>query len=126
MEPTAPTSDAPITITVAHGDGIGPEIMEATLRILEAAGAPLQYDTIKVGKEVYTSGHSSGIAPESWDTIRKNKILLKAPITTPQGGGYKSLNVTLRKSLGMFANVRPVKSVAPFVASPHPQIDLVI
>lgn len=126
MEPTAPTSDAPITITVAQGDGIGPEIMEATLRILEAAGAPLQYDTIKVGKEVYTSGHSSGIAPESWDTIRKNKILLKAPITTPQGGGYKSLNVTLRKSLGMFANVRPVKSVAPFVASPHPQIDLVI
>ncbi|MEM1057089.1 MAG: NADP-dependent isocitrate dehydrogenase [Bacteroidota bacterium] len=126
MEPTAPTAADPIRITVAHGDGIGPEIMDATLRILEAAGAPLAYDTIKVGKEVYTSGHSSGIAPESWDTIRRNKILLKAPITTPQGGGYKSLNVTLRKSLGMFANVRPVKSVAPFVASPHPDIDLVI
>ncbi len=114
------------TIAVAHGDGIGPEIMDATLRILEASGAPLRYDTIQVGEAVYKSGHSSGIAPESWDTIRTHRILLKAPITTPQGGGYKSLNVTLRKSLGMFANVRPVRSYAPYVASPHPKMDLVI
>ncbi|MEL6616338.1 MAG: isocitrate/isopropylmalate family dehydrogenase, partial [Bacteroidota bacterium] len=89
---TTPTADAPATITVAHGDGIGPEIMEATLRILEASGAPLRYETIQVGEAVYTSGHTSGIAPESWETIRRNRILLKAPITTPQGGGYKSLN----------------------------------
>ncbi len=121
---THPTETIPVV--VAHGDGIGPEIMEATLRILDAAGAPLHYDTIEVGEAVYKSGHTSGIAPEAWDTIRKNKILLKAPITTPQGGGYKSLNVTLRKSLGMFANVRPVKSFAPYVNSPHPNIDLVI
>ncbi|MEM6327936.1 MAG: NADP-dependent isocitrate dehydrogenase [Bacteroidota bacterium] len=126
MASRTPTADAPASITVAHGDGIGPEIMEATLRILEAAGAPLRYDIIQVGKEVYESGHTSGIAPESWETIRRNKVLLKAPITTPQGGGYKSLNVTLRKSLGMFANVRPVKSFAPFVGQERPAIDMVI
>ncbi len=122
----APQTPEPTPIAVAHGDGIGPEIMEATLRILEAAGAPLRYDTVEVGEAVYRAGHTSGIAPESWDTIRRHKVLLKAPITTPQGGGYKSLNVTLRKSLGMFANVRPVRSFAPYVASPHPAIDLVI
>ena len=125
-ETAAPSAATPTPIAVAHGDGIGPEIMGATLRILEAAGAPLTYDTVEVGEAVYKSGHTSGIAPESWETIRAHKILLKAPITTPQGGGYKSLNVTLRKSLGMFANVRPVQSFAPFVASPHPKIDLVI
>ncbi|WP_420457636.1 NADP-dependent isocitrate dehydrogenase [Rubrivirga sp.] len=100
--------------------------MDATLRILEAAGAPLRTETVEVGEAVYRSGHTSGIAPASWDTIRRHRILLKAPITTPQGGGYKSLNVTLRKSLGMFANVRPVRSYAPYVASPHPDMDLVI
>jgi isocitrate dehydrogenase len=112
--------------TVAYGDGIGPEIMDATLRILEAAGAPLRYDVVEIGEKVYTRGHTSGIAPESWDTIRRNPVFLKAPITTPQGGGYKSLNVTIRKSLNLFANVRPTKSYAPYVASPHPGMDLVI
>ena len=120
------TTDSRTPIAVAHGDGIGPEIMEATLRILDAAEAPLRYDTVEVGENVYRAGHTSGIAPETWDTIRSHRLLLKAPITTPQGGGYKSLNVTLRKSLGMFANVRPVRSYAPYVASPHPDMDLVI
>ncbi|MEM0962110.1 MAG: NADP-dependent isocitrate dehydrogenase [Bacteroidota bacterium] len=119
-------ADTPIPIVVAHGDGIGPEIMDATLRILEAAGAPLAFETIQVGKAVYESGHTSGIAPASWDAIRTHKVLLKAPITTPQGGGYKSLNVTLRKSLGMFANVRPVQSFSPFVGIERPAIDMVI
>jgi isocitrate dehydrogenase len=113
-------------VTVAYGDGIGPEIMESTLRILDAAGAPLRYDVIDIGERVYLEGHSSGIAPGSWDTIRRNSVFLKAPITTPLGGGYKSLNVTIRKSLNLYANVRPTKSYAPFVASPHPGIDLVI
>ena len=120
------TTDSRTPIAVAYGDGIGPEIMEATLRILDAAEAPLRYDTVEVGENVYRAGHTSGIAPETWDTIRSHRLLLKAPITTPQGGGYKSLNVTLRKSLGMFANVRPVRSYAPYVASPHPDMDLVI
>jgi len=113
-------------VTVAHGDGIGPEIMEATLRILDAAGAPLRYEVIEIGEKVYREGHTSGIAPEAWDTIRRNPVFLKAPITTPLGGGYKSLNVTIRKSLNLFANVRPTKSYSPFVASPHPGMNLVI
>ena len=113
-------------ITIAKGDGIGPEIMDATLSILKAAGAPLEYDEISIGKEVYLSGNSSGISTESWDTIRRNKIFLKAPITTPQGGGYKSLNVTTRKSLNLFANVRPVKSYDPYVDTKHQVMDVVI
>ena len=113
-------------ITVAHGDGIGPEIMESTLRVLDAAGARLQYETIDIGERLYLEGHSSGIAPEAWDTIRRTGVLLKGPITTPLGGGYKSLNVTIRKTLNLFANVRPSKSYAPFVASSHPGINLVI
>jgi isocitrate dehydrogenase len=114
------------TITVARGDGIGPEIMDATLRVLDAAGAPLRYDVIEIGEQMYLQGHTSGIASEAWDTIRRNRAFLKAPITTPLGGGYKSLNVTIRKSLNLFANVRPSKSYAPFVASTHPGINLVI
>jgi isocitrate dehydrogenase len=120
------TTVEPIGITVARGDGIGPEIMDATLRVLDAAGAPLRYDVIEIGEQVYLHGHTSGIAAESWDTIRRNRVLLKAPITTPQGSGYKSLNVTIRKSLNLYANVRPTKSYAPFVASTHPGINLVI
>jgi isocitrate dehydrogenase len=113
-------------ITIAKGDGIGPEIMDATISILKAAGANLEYEEIQIGEKVYLSGNTSGISPESWESIRTNKILLKAPITTPQGGGYKSLNVTMRKSLGLFANVRPCVSLHPFVSTKHPVMDLVI
>ncbi len=113
-------------ITVAKGDGIGPEIMDATLEIILAAGAQLEIDEIEVGEKVYLAGNTSGIASESWDTIRKNKIFLKAPITTPQGGGYKSLNVTTRKFLGLYSNVRPCRSLHPFVSTKHPVMDIVI
>ena len=113
-------------ITVAKGDGIGPEIMNATLDIIKAAGAQIEIDEIEVGEKVYLSGNTSGIASESWDIIRKNKIFLKAPITTPQGGGYKSLNVTTRKFLGLYSNVRPCMSLHPFVETKHPKMDMVI
>ena len=113
-------------ITVAKGDGIGPEIMDATLRIILAAGAQIEIDEIEVGEKVYLAGNTSGIAKESWDIIRKNKVFLKAPITTPQGGGYKSLNVTTRKFLGLYANVRPCISLHPFVRTKHPGMDVVI
>lgn len=113
-------------ITVAFGDGIGPEIMGATMNILEAAQANLAYDTIEIGEKIYQSGNLAGIEEKSWDLLRKNKVFLKAPITTPQGGGYKSLNVTVRKSLGLYANVRPCRSYAPFVKTKHPKMDLVI
>ena len=113
-------------ITIAKGDGIGPEIMDATLNIIRAAGALVEYDEIEVGEKVYLSDNTSGIAKESWDTIIKNKVFLKAPITTPQGGGYKSLNVTTRKFLGLYSNVRPCVSFYPFVDTKHPEMDIVI
>lgn len=113
-------------ITVAKGDGIGPEIMDATLEILMAAGAKIEVEEIEVGEKVYLAGNTAGIAKESWDVIRRNKVFLKAPITTPQGGGYKSLNVTTRKFLGLYSNVRPCMSLHPFVATKHPIMDVVI
>ncbi len=113
-------------VTVAHGDGIGPEIMEATLHILNQAGARLDIETIEVGEKVYQRGISVGIEPSAWESLRRTKVFLKAPITTPQGGGFKSLNVTTRKTLGLYANIRPCVSYHPYVDTKHPQMDLVI
>ena len=114
------------TITIARGDGIGPEIMDATQNILEKSGADLQFETIHIGKTIYEQGITSGIDSAAWDILKKNKILLKAPITTPQGCGMKSLNVTLRKTFGLYANVRPCLSYAPYIQTKHPNMDLVI
>ena len=113
-------------ITVAMGDGIGPEIMRAVLAILDAAGAQLQLNFIDIGERVYLGGNTSGISSEAWDSLRSTKVFLKAPVTTPSGGGYKSLNVTVRKTLGLYANVRPCISYAPFVPTLHPRMDIVI
>lgn len=113
-------------ISVAYGDGIGPEIMQATMRVLEAANAAIEPEVIEVGEKMYLQGNTSGIPPEAWHTLKRTKVLLKSPITTPQGGGYKSLNVTLRKTLGLFANVRPCVSYYPYVPTKFPKIDLVI
>jgi len=115
-----------VPITVAEGDGIGPEIMQATLFILKEAGARIAPEMIDVGEKVYLRGESSGIPAEAWESLMRTKVFLKAPITTPQGGGYKSLNVTTRKTLGLFANVRPCRSFTPYVKSKHPIMDLVI
>src|ERR671916_692654 len=113
-------------ITVARGDGIGPEIMDATLRILEGAGARLDIEEIEIGEKVYLAGNPAGVAPDAFDSLRRTKVFLKAPITTPQGGGYKSLNVTVRKAFGLYANVRPCVSYHPFVETKHPVMDVVI
>src|SRR6476659_7843040 len=115
-----------VPITVAHGDGIGPEIMKATLHILKEGGAKLAIEEIEIGEKVYLAGNTSGIDPSAWDSLRNTKVFLKAPITTPQGGGYKSLNVTVRKTLGLYANVRPCVSYHPFVETKHPGMDVVI
>lgn len=117
-------ADTPIT--VAHGDGIGPEIMDATLHILKEAGARIEIETIEVGEKVYQRGVSVGIEPSAWESLRRTKVFLKAPITTPQGGGFKSLNVTTRKTLGLYANIRPCVSYHPYVDTKHPKMDLVI
>lgn len=113
-------------ITVAMGDGIGPEIMQATLRILDAAGAQLAPEFIDIGEKVYLAGNSAGISQDAWASLRRTKVFLKSPITTPQGGGYKSLNVTVRKTLGLYANVRPCVAYAPYVATHFPKMDVVI
>jgi isocitrate dehydrogenase len=116
----------PQKFTLCYGDGIGPEITQSVLHIFEKAGVPLSYDVIEVGEKLYLQGISSGIREESWETLLKNKYFLKAPITTPQGGGYKSLNVTIRKTLGLYANIRPCESYAPFVKTNHPKMNVVI
>ncbi len=116
----------PTPITVARGDGIGPEIMQATLDILRAAGARLDIEEIEIGEQVYLQGNTSGLSDGAWDSLRRTRIFLKSPITTPQGGGYKSLNVTIRKTLGLFANVRPCISYAPFVETKFPGMNVVV
>jgi len=113
-------------ITVAHGDGIGPEIMTAVLEILKEAEVPIRIEAIEVGEKLYKRHYTSGIADDTWDIIERTKTILKAPITTPQGGGYKSLNVTLRKKLGLYANIRPTIAYHPYVTTLHPKMDLVV
>ena len=135
-EMTSPQTAAPgghdnrsrgaVPITVAYGDGIGPEIMKASLKVLMAAGADIAIEPIEIGEKVYLAGQSAGIEPLAWDSLRRTKVFYKAPITTPQGGGFKSLNVTVRKSLGLFANVRPCTAYAPFIATKHPGMDVVV
>src|ERR1700733_9653369 len=115
-----------VPITVAHGDGIGPEIMAASLQIMKAAGARIQEETIEIGEKVYLRGINAGIEPSSWESLRRTKVFFKAPITTPQGGGFKSLNVTTRKTLGLYANIRPCVSYHPYVQTKHPGMNVVI
>jgi isocitrate dehydrogenase len=115
-----------VPVTVAYGDGIGPEIMEASLKILRSAGARLALEKIEIGEKVYLNGHTAGITADAWESLRRTKVFYKAPITTPQGGGYKSLNVTVRKALGLFANVRPCVAYAPFIQTRHPGMDVVV
>jgi isocitrate dehydrogenase len=124
----APGAEAAIVhpVCVASGDGIGPEIMAATLRVLEAARAPISVTELDLGQSAWQQGITSGISPEAWKALSRDRVLLKGPMTTPQGGGMKSLNVTLRKSLGLFANVRPVRAYTPYIPSHHPGMDVVI
>lgn len=119
-------TNSKIPIAVAEGDGIGPEIMAAALHILEEAGAQLDIHKVEIGEKVYKQGIRTGITPETWELIRSTKAFLKAPITTPQGGGFKSLNVTVRTTLGLYANIRPCVSYYPFINTKHAQMDVVV
>src|SRR5260370_7115240 len=107
-------------ITVAHGDGIGPEIMGACLHIIQEAGARIEIEVIEIGEKVYLRGNSAGIEPSAWESLRRTKVFYKAPITTPQAGGFKSLNVTTRKMLRLYSNFRPSVSSYPSVKTNHP------
>ncbi|HEY8581256.1 MAG TPA: NADP-dependent isocitrate dehydrogenase [Beijerinckiaceae bacterium] len=122
----AAASDLPTPITVAYGDGVGPEIMSACLRILEAGGARLAAEPVEIGLRQYERGRASGVGPDLWPSLARTGVFYKAPLTTPQGGGMKSVNVTLRKTLGLFANVRPCVAYAPAIRAAHPGMDVVI
>lgn len=128
---TAPADTSPVilparTVAVAAGDGIGPEIMDATLSILRAADPALSFHHITTGLKAYQSGLNAGLGDDAWAAIAEHGVLLKAPITTPMGGGFKSVNVTLRKTLGLYANLRPCVAYHPYVNALHPRMDVVV
>lgn len=111
------------TITVISGDGIGPEVTSATLRVLEAAGADLELDH-QMGGVSALETVGSPLPDETLDSIRRNKVALKGPLTTPSGAGFRSINVAIRKEFDLFANVRPVKTIVP--GGRYEDIDLVL
>ncbi|QKX00876.1 isocitrate dehydrogenase [Wolbachia endosymbiont of Dipetalonema caudispina] len=113
-------------ITVAYGDGIGPEIMKAVLSILYEAQAKISINTIEIGNLVHNKKWSHGISPSGWESIKKTKMLLKSPTTTPQGKGHKSLNVILRKNLGLYANIRPCTSYHPIIENKFNKFNIII
>ena len=112
------------TVTVFRGDGIGPELVDSVLQILEAAEAPLKYEIFNVG-EAEWKRNGELIPQEALQSFEKTKILLKSPITTPVGTGFRSLNVTLRNQYDLYANIRPVRSNSA-VHTPFPNVDIVI
>ncbi|HSQ65767.1 MAG TPA: isocitrate/isopropylmalate family dehydrogenase [Polyangiaceae bacterium] len=97
-------------VTLIPGDGIGPEVCDAACRVIEAAGAKIDWDVQEAGAAV-ADKRGSVLPPEVLDSIRRNKVALKGPIGTPIGKGFRSINVTLRQSLDLYANVRPVRSL---------------
>ncbi|HVP28125.1 MAG TPA: isocitrate dehydrogenase (NAD(+)) [Myxococcota bacterium] len=112
------------TVTLIPGDGIGPEVTEAALRIAEAAGARIHWERVEAGAEVIAK-YGTPVPDPVLNSIRTHKVGLKGPITTPIGAGFSSANVTLRKALDLFASVRPVKSI-PGVETPFRDVDLIV
>ncbi len=114
-------------VTALPGDGIGPEVMQATMTILAAAGAPIEWEMAEAGAEVFKKGMVTGVPRETLDSIARNRLALKSPLETPVGYGGKSANVTLRKHFELYANIRPVREL-PGVTTPFTGrgIDMVI
>ncbi|MEY2924027.1 MAG: hypothetical protein RLZZ337_567, partial [Bacteroidota bacterium] len=100
-----------VRISVAKGDGIGPEIMDTVLHIFDAAKVPLEYDFVKMGKSVYDEGFTTGMTDDAKKSIEETGILFKGPMETPKGGGVKSINVTARKTWNTHSNIRKFKSI---------------
>ncbi|MBD3271349.1 MAG: isocitrate/isopropylmalate dehydrogenase family protein [Elusimicrobia bacterium] len=111
-------------ITLVPGDGTGPEIIQATRRVIDATRAPIEWETVDAGIDVMEK-FGTPLPRHLLDSIRKNRIALKGPITTPIGTGFRSVNVALRKELNLFACLRPCKSY-PGVASRYDNIDLIV
>ena len=114
----------PHTITLIPGDGIGPEVTAAVTRILASAGVDIRWETFDAGV-LAVEKYGTPLPQELLDSIRKNKLALKGPVTTPVGEGFTSVNVGLRKALDLYANLRPVKNI-PHVRSRFEHVDLVI
>lgn len=111
-------------VTLIPGDGIGPEVSDAVEKIFKAAGAPVEFERVEAGSHMIET-YGGPIHQSVIDNIKKNKIALKGPIATPIGKGFKSVNVTLRQALNLYANLRPVKSI-PGVKTRYENIDLII
>lgn len=112
------------TITLIPGDGIGPEISEAVIKIFEAANVPIHWDIVEAGTHVMEE-EQTPLPQKVLDSIKRNKVALKGPITTPIGSGFRSVNVTLRQLFNLYANVRPIKSIKG-IASRYEAVDLII
>ncbi len=112
------------TITLIPGDGIGPEVSDAVVRILEATGVRFDWERYDAGAGAYEK-HGEYIPKELYKSIERNRVALKGPVTTPIGGGFSSINVTLRKRFELFANFRPIKNL-PGLETRYPNVDLVI
>ncbi len=111
-------------VTLIPGDGIGPELAEATRRVLEATGVAFEWEVQEAG-EAMIAEHGTPLPEPVLESIRRNKVALKGPITTPVGGGFRSANVTLRQALGLYANVRPARSMKG-LETRYEDVDLVI
>ena len=114
----------PHRITVIPGDGTGPELTEATIRVLEATGVAFDWEYVEAGIDAIEK-YGSVLPDEVLDSVRANRVAIKGPITTPRGGGFRSVNVALRKLLDLYACVRPAKQY-PGVRSRYENVDLVI
>ena len=112
------------TVTVFRGDGLGPELVEAAMKVLDCAGAPLSYEVFDVGEAEYER-NGKLIPDEALASFERTRVMLKSPITTPVGKGFRSLNVTLRGKYNLYANIRPVKSI-PAIETPFKNVDIVI
>ncbi|MDA0312753.1 MAG: isocitrate/isopropylmalate family dehydrogenase [Gemmatimonadetes bacterium] len=111
------------TITVIPGDGIGPEVTDATLEVIKAAGAELEYDMQQAGL-IALEEQRNPLPQATLDSAEKNRIVLKGPLTTPSGTGFRSINVEMRKAFDLYSNVRPVRTLVP--GGRYEDIDLVL
>jgi len=112
------------TVTLIRGDGIGPEVTDAVVSILEAAGAPIAWEEVVVGREA-EKAEGDPLPPKAIESVRRNRIALKGPVGTPVGKGFASINVRLRKTLELYVNLRPVRNV-PSIESRFTGVDMVI
>jgi isocitrate dehydrogenase (NAD+) len=111
-------------ITLIPGDGIGPEVTQAAVRILEATGLKFEWESFAAGAEAYEKYHEY-IPKELSESIQRTRVALKGPVTTPIGGGFASINVTLRKQFDLYANFRPIRNL-PHIPTRYPEVDLII